>query len=49
VAAEYARSPGVTATRLHLEALAAVLDTADVTVVDESAGALTHYSLEGVK
>ncbi len=49
VAAEYARSPGVTATRLHLEALTAVLDTAEVVVVDGDAGALTHYSLEGVK
>ena len=48
VAAEYAESPGVTATRLHLEALSAVLDTATVTVVDGDAGALTHYSLQGV-
>ncbi len=47
VAEEYRKSPGVTATRLHLETLTALLDTVEVTVVDESAGALTHYNLSG--
>ncbi len=47
VAAEYAKSPGVTAVRLHLETMAAVLDTVTVTVVDGTAGALTHYGLTG--
>ncbi len=47
VAEEYRKSPGVTAVRLHLETLATLLDAADVTVVDESAGALTHYNLTG--
>jgi len=47
VAEEYRKSPGVTATRLHLETLAALLDTVAITVVDESAGALTHYNLSG--
>jgi modulator of FtsH protease HflK len=47
VASEYDKSPEVTAVRLHLEALAGVLETSGVTVVDESAGALTHYNLGG--
>lgn len=47
VAAEYAKSPEVTAVRLQLEALGEVLDSASVTVVDASAGALTHYDLAG--
>jgi membrane protease subunit HflK len=47
VAEEYRKSPGVTATRLHLETLAALFDSVTVTVVDESAGALTHYNLVG--
>jgi len=47
VAEEYRKSPGVTATRLHLETLAALFDSVTVTVVDESAGALTHYNLAG--
>lgn len=45
VAEEYRKSPDVTATRLHLETMSALLDTMGVTVVDESAGALTHYNL----
>ena len=47
VAQEYSKSPYVTATRLHLETLTALLDAATITVVDESAGALTHYNLVG--
>lgn len=47
VAEEYRKSPEVTATRLHLETLAALMDVVIVTVVDESAGALTHYNLGG--
>ncbi len=47
VAQEYEKSPYVTATRLHLETLTTLLNTAAVTVVDESAGALTHYNLVG--
>ncbi len=47
VAEEYRKSPGVTTVRLHLETLATLLDAAAVTVVDESAGALTHYNLGG--
>ena len=47
VAEEYRKSPGVTATRLHLETLTTLLNTATITVVDESAGALTHYNLVG--
>ena len=47
VAQEYGKSPYVTATRLHLETLTALLDAATITVVDESAGALTHYNLVG--
>ncbi len=47
VAEEYRKSPQVTATRLHLETLAALLDTVQVIVVDETAGALTHYDLQG--
>jgi membrane protease subunit HflK len=47
VAEEYRKSPAVTATRLHLETLTALLDTVPVTVVDEAAGALTHYNLVG--
>lgn len=45
VAEEYEKSPEVTAVRLQLEALSQVLDTARITVVDASAGALTHYDL----
>ena len=47
VAEEYRKNPDVTATRLHLETMAAVMDTVPVTVVDEAAGALTHYDLSG--
>ena len=47
VAEEYRKSPEVTAVRIHLETLAALLDAVNVTVVDESAGALTHYNLTG--
>ncbi|MBN2587814.1 MAG: FtsH protease activity modulator HflK [Candidatus Fermentibacteraceae bacterium] len=47
VAEEYRKSPGVTATRLHLETLSSLLDSVTVMVVDESAGALTHYNLGG--
>lgn len=47
VAEEYRKSPAVTAIRLHLETLTALLDTVPVTVVDEAAGALTHYNLVG--
>lgn len=47
VAEEFNKSPGVTATRLHLETLTALLETTTVTVVDETAGALTHYNLVG--
>lgn len=47
VAEEYRKSPAVTSVRLHLETLTALLDTVSVTVVDESAGALTHYNLVG--
>jgi len=47
VASEYDKSPEVTAVRLHLETLSSVLAATGVTVVDESAGALTHYDLAG--
>lgn len=47
VAEEYRKSPEVTATRLHLETISALLDTVPITVVDQSAGALTHYNLGG--
>ncbi len=47
LAEEYRKSPGVTATRLHLETLTTLLETVTITVVDESAGALTHYNLTG--
>ncbi|MFO8184380.1 MAG: HflK protein, partial [Candidatus Aegiribacteria sp.] len=47
VAEEYRKSPEVTATRLHLETISALLDTVGITVVDQSAGALTHYDLGG--
>jgi membrane protease subunit HflK len=47
VAEEYRKSPGVTVTRLHLEALLDILSKVRVTVVDGSAGALTHYDLGG--
>lgn len=47
VAEEYRKSPEVTATRLHLETISALLDTVAITVVDQSAGALTHYDLGG--
>lgn len=47
VAEEFRKNPDVTATRLHLETLAAIVGKAAVTVVDESAGALTHYDLGG--
>jgi len=47
VAEEYRKSPEITATRLHLETISSLLNTIPVTVVDESAGALTHYNLEG--
>ena len=47
VAEEYRKAPSVTAVRLHLETLASLLDNVDMTIVDESAGALTHYNLIG--
>lgn len=47
VAEEYRKSPEVTATRLHLETISALLDTVAITIVDQSAGALTHYNLGG--
>lgn len=47
VAEEYRKSPEVTSTRLHLETISNLLDTVEVLVVDESAGALTHYDLGG--
>ncbi|OPL19753.1 MAG: hypothetical protein AVO35_01905 [Candidatus Aegiribacteria sp. MLS_C] len=47
VAEEYRKSPEVTATRLHLETIANLLETVEVLVVDETAGALTHYDLGG--
>jgi modulator of FtsH protease HflK len=47
VAEEYRKSPEVTATRLHLETISSLLDSVPVIVVDETAGALTHYNLEG--
>lgn len=48
VAEEYRKNPEVTATRIHLETISSLLNTIPVTIVDESAGALTHYNLEGV-
>ncbi len=47
IAEEYRKSPGVTATRLHLETLTTLFSGVSITVVDESAGALTHYNLAG--
>lgn len=47
VAEEYRKSPEVTATRLHLETISALLDNVAITVVDQTAGALTHYDLGG--
>lgn len=47
VAEEYRKSPQVTATRLHLETLSSILASVKVMVVDETAGALTHYNLGG--
>ena len=47
LAEEYRKAPTVTAVRLHLETLSELLDNVAVTVVDESAGALTHYNLGG--
>lgn len=47
VAAEYAKNPAVTATRLHLEMLQSVLEDVELTIVDRDAGALTHYGLDG--
>lgn len=47
VAAEYAKSPQVTSARLHLEMLESVLHDIQITIVDSSAGALTHYNLDG--
>ena len=47
VAEEYRKSPEVTTTRLHLETISNLLDTVEIMVVDESAGALTHYNLGG--
>ncbi len=47
VAAEYAKSPQVTSARLHLEMLESVLSDIQITIVDGSAGALTHYNLDG--
>lgn len=47
VAEEYRKSPEVTATRLHLETISALLENVAITVVDQSAGALTHYDLGG--
>ncbi len=47
LAEEYRKAPTVTAVRLHLETLSELLDNVSVTVVDESAGALTHYNLGG--
>lgn len=47
VAFEYEKSPHVTSVRLHLEMLEEVLGNASITIIDENAGALTHYNLEG--
>jgi len=47
VAEEYRKSPEVTTTRLQLEALRNILSKVSITVVDGSAGALTHYNLGG--
>lgn len=47
VAEEYSKNPEVTATRLHLETLAEALDGLNVTIIDGSAGALSHYNLAG--
>ncbi len=47
VAEEYRKSPEVTTTRLQLEAMLNVLSKVQITVVDGSAGALTHYNLGG--
>jgi membrane protease subunit HflK len=47
IAAEYNKSPLVTSARLHLEMLEGVLGNVQITIVDENAGALTHYNLDG--
>jgi membrane protease subunit HflK len=47
VAAEYSKSPAVTASRLHLEMIENVMGDIRLTVVAQDAGALTHYSLNG--
>lgn len=47
VAAEYAKSPQVTSARLHLEMMENVMGNVQLTIVDQDAGALTHYNLEG--
>jgi membrane protease subunit HflK len=47
VAEEYRKSPEVTTTRLQLEAMHNILSKVQITVVDASAGALTHYNLGG--
>lgn len=47
VAAEYSKSPAVTASRLHLEMMENVMSDVHLTIVAEDAGALTHYSLDG--
>jgi membrane protease subunit HflK len=45
LAEEYRKNPGTTAARMHLETLEEVLSRVELTVVDENAGALTHYGL----
>ncbi len=47
VATEYAKSPQVTSARLHLEMMENVMANVQLTIVDQDAGALTHYNLEG--
>lgn len=47
VAAEYAKNPVVTSTRLHLEMIGSVMQNVRLTIVAEDAGALTHYNLDG--
>ncbi len=45
LAEEYRKNPGTTSARMHLETLEEVLSRVDLTIVDENAGALTHYGL----
>ncbi len=47
LAQEYGKNPGVTAVRLHMETISEILAGVRIMVVDESAGALTHYGLGG--